>query len=118
MVIRLIGWVTVCSITYFVAMARDDSPSQLRDVHLHVPLKIVKWVGTVRCRNGGEIKSHCDLEFLKEGGDRYDIDESPHFVAAWYKTRHSRKVRIVAKKTPKFLFWGNVLIVQSFKFLE
>lgn len=82
--------------------------------------EIVKWIGEISDSSSEHTTTHGhSLEFVnKETGNSYDIVDSPELVKLHHESEKNYLVEIEAEKTPRFLFWGNNLIVKNFKVLD
>lgn len=82
-------------------------------------LEIVEWQGSVACDDQPEPGEPCDLRFTREpDGDEFSIAIPGKLAELEWGSGVSRRVRLRAKRTPKFLFWGNELVVIDFWMLD
>ncbi len=78
----------------------------------------ITWVGTISDESFAHNEHRHNLRFTREtDGKTFDI-ESESLMTLHHDRERNFLVEITAIKTPKFLFWGNNLIVKDFKVLE
>lgn len=112
---------TLLTLTTASVFAREDSPSSLRNLRgsKEIQLEVVKWAGTVRCKGSCEMsQDKCELEFVKEDGEALPIADNLVLERKHCEKCRDLQVRIGAEKTPKFLFWGNVLKIRTFEVIK
>lgn len=78
----------------------------------------VTWIGSI----GDDWDSHNehqhDLKFTRQNdGKSFDLESKP-LMTLHHERERNLLVEITAVRTPKFLFWGNNLIVKEFKVLK
>ena len=79
----------------------------------------VKWIGYIEADAGHTTKHYHDVRFVKKSNNQgFDIINSPMLEKAHCASEKRLLVEIEAERTPKFLFWGNNLIVKKFKILK
>lgn len=104
----------------FSAQARDGiNFREIRDSKPQPP-EIVKWIGEISDSASDHTTLHgYSLKFTNnETGKSYDIKDSPELVQIHHDNEKNYLIEIEAEKTPRFLFWGNNLIVKNFKVLN
>ena len=77
---------------------------------------MIQWRGTVRCEEPGA--QSCTLVFTREDGEEFSVVDNALLLSRVTGAAGKLAVRVTGKKTPKFLFWGNLLVVENFDVLD
>lgn len=78
----------------------------------------IKWVGTISDESLAHNEHRHFLKFTrKSDGESFDLD-SKSLMTLHHDREKNFLVEITAIRTPRFLFWGNNLIVKDFRILE
>ncbi len=100
---------------------RDFNPISYPLVKREAPIKyvptIVRLEGEIQDgKNSNHEQGNCyhQLKFVSDEGKVYSIVDSPELVKLHHEKEKNYKISILAEVTPKFLFWGGNLIVESF----
>lgn len=91
------------------------------DYNQKTPYKpeILEMKGVVKSDGGHGTNCDIDLEFVDQAsGKSYDISEPGELSALHCSKEKDLLVTMKAERTPKFLFWGGNLKVQTFEILE
>lgn len=80
----------------------------------------VVWTGTISDDPSSHNSNHDHLlKFKKrDDGQEYSVIDSPSLVAAHHEKNRVLLVEIEGEVTPRFLFWGNNLVVKNFKVID
>lgn len=78
----------------------------------------LKWVGEIRDEASSHTNEHWhSLKFVKkDDGEVYDLDSS-ELTELHHKSEKNYLVEVEGEITPRFLFWGGNLKVNTFKVL-
>ena len=71
-------------------------------------------------KNSNHEKDNCfhDLKFVTDEGKTYSIVNSPQLLKLHHENEKNYRLSIKAEVTPRFLFWGGNLVVDSFSVLN
>lgn len=110
--IALLAFVTTFSLAY-------GRGSVNRKPIKYVP-EMVSWLGEIKDEPSSHNTDHDhELRFVrKEDGEEFDIVDSPELVKLHHSTEKNYLVKVEAKKTPRFLYWGGNLVVKKFEVVE
>lgn len=80
----------------------------------------VKWIGKISDPAATHTTNHNhDPDFIRQGtNEKYDIVDSPELLKFHHESERNHLLEIEGELTPRFLFWGNNLIVKKFTVLE
>lgn len=105
--------------TVIFAAPGGDRPEIDRTDNKQSKPEIVKWVGLIESDGGHTTRHDHDLEFVrKSDGESFDVVDSPELEKVHCDKSKTLLVKIEAERTPRFLFWGDNLIVKKFEVLE
>lgn len=81
-------------------------------------LEVVDWKGHVTCDGKGDEGEVCPLRFTREDGEEFSIALPGRLASLTWSEGTRRHIRLRAKRTPKFLFWGNELVVMDYWIID
>lgn len=111
---KLLKVAVVISCLLTPAIAERDFPSPVHDQPPTAKLTSIEWVGKFQCACEKEsLDEQCALSFISQG-KTYPTSVGASLYA-WLIEHPDAETRIRGKITPKFLFWGNVIVVQTFE---
>ncbi|MCB9253187.1 MAG: hypothetical protein H6617_00710 [Bdellovibrionaceae bacterium] len=70
----------------------------------------------MKCEEPGA--ESCTLVFTREDGEIFPVADNASLLDRVIGSAGELAVRVKGKKTPKFLFWGNRLVVENFEVLD
>lgn len=97
-----------------LAPPQDQHPRHL--LSPPTPLPMIQWKGTARCESSETTR--CDLLFERVDGEVFPVAENDDLRQQIQDSEQTPTLLVTGQKTPKFLFWGNRLVVHSFKILD
>lgn len=79
----------------------------------------VNWVGYIEGNSKHTTNHNHEISFTQQStGQSFDIINSPKLEKAHCSSEKNLLVEIEGEKTPRFLFWGNNLIIKKFTVLK